>query len=184
MKKATKIKYYIESLCIYDFKQDSVINALLNLLNSLDSDEVLEKQAEFFNTLSTHESLKHYVSKLILTADNVFTKAAAAGDADKLEKSIIEGVQSDLKKLEDIASITPSPPWVTAIFARFCGQCHAGQPAPQCCRSLTIGRSRLSNLFHFTNPTATVCMQNMPLFRGETKSFRRLQRLTRLSLPI
>ena len=43
MKKATKIKYYIESLCIYDFKQDSVINALLNLLNSLDSDEVLEK---------------------------------------------------------------------------------------------------------------------------------------------
>ncbi|MFR6511136.1 MAG: hypothetical protein ACLUP7_03485, partial [Eubacterium sp.] len=66
MKKATKIKYYIESLCIYDFKQDSVINALLNLLNSLDSDEVLEKQAEFFNTLSTHESLKHYVSKLIL----------------------------------------------------------------------------------------------------------------------
>ena len=107
MKKATKIKYYIESLCIYDFKQDSVINALLNLLNSLDSDEVLEKQAEFFNTLSTHESLKHYVSKLILTADNVFTKTAAAGDADKLEKSIIEGVQSDLKKLEDIASITP-----------------------------------------------------------------------------
>lgn len=72
--KATKIKYYIESLCIYDFKQDSIINALLNLLNSLDSDEVLEKQAEFFNTLSTHESLKHYVSKLILTADNVFTK--------------------------------------------------------------------------------------------------------------
>lgn len=86
MKKATKIKYYIESLCIYDFKQDNVINALLNLLNSLDSDEVLEKQAEFFNTLSTHESLKHYVSKLILTADNVFTKTAAAGDADKLEK--------------------------------------------------------------------------------------------------
>lgn len=107
MKKATKIKYYIESLCIYDFKQDSVINALLNLLNSLDSEEVLEKQAEFFNTLSTHESLKHYVSKLILTADNVFTKTAAAGDADKLEKSIVDGVQSDLKKLEDIASITP-----------------------------------------------------------------------------
>lgn len=108
MNKVTKIKYYIESLCIYDVKEDRVICALLDLLNSVDSDDVLRKQGRFFNTLSTTESLKHYISRLILTDDNAFTKASACGMADKLKSSVIEGVKSDLMKLEEIAGITPS----------------------------------------------------------------------------
>lgn len=107
MKYTTKLRYYIESLCIYDVQGDRVISALLDLLKSVDGEEVLQKQGRFFNTLSTTESLKHYVSRLILTDDNAFTKASAYGKADSLKSSVIEGVKSDLKKLEEIASIRP-----------------------------------------------------------------------------
>ena len=47
MNKAVKIRYYIESLCVYDFKQDEIIGALYDLLNSLDSEAVLIKQSRF-----------------------------------------------------------------------------------------------------------------------------------------
>lgn len=107
MKYTTKLRYYIESLCIYDVQGDRVISALLDLLKSVDGEEVLQKQGRFFNTLSTTESLKHYVSRLILTDDNAFTKASAYGNADSLKSSVIEGVKSDLRKLEEIASIRP-----------------------------------------------------------------------------
>lgn len=106
MDKIKKIKYYIRSLCIYDVKGDSVISSLYSLLDSVDSDLVLLKQGDFFNTLSAHESLKHYISKLILTDDNVFTKAAAAGKENELREAVISGVKSDLEKLEEIASVT------------------------------------------------------------------------------
>lgn len=107
MEKAIKIRYYIESLCIYDLKNDEIINALYDLLCSINDESVLEKQAKFFNLISTHKSFKHYVSKLILTDDNVFTKAAAGENCNQLDNSIMDAVKADLQKLEEIASITP-----------------------------------------------------------------------------
>lgn len=107
MNTATKLRYYIESLCIYDLKEDDVISSLLNLLSSLDNESVLSRQSEFFKKASAHNSLKSHISKLILTNDNVFTKAAASGNADNLPKSVISGVKSDLMKLEAIASVSP-----------------------------------------------------------------------------
>lgn len=106
MNKATKLKYYIESLCIYDLKNDNVIASLLDLLSNIESENVLTKQSAFFNSVSSHKSLKSYISKLILTNDNVFTKAAASGDAKTLSQSVLNGVKSDLMKLEAIASVT------------------------------------------------------------------------------
>ncbi len=106
MNKATKLRYYIESLCIYDLKNDTVINALLDLLQNTENESVLLKQSVFFNSVSHHKSLKSYISKLILTNDNVFTKAAAAGNFEALPASILNGVKSDLMKLEAISSIT------------------------------------------------------------------------------
>lgn len=106
MKKTTKLRYYIESLCIYCVQDDKVISALFNLLNSTDSEEVLQNQGVFFNALSAHTSLKHYVSKLVLTHDNVFTKACANGTQNQLPQSVIDGVTSDLKKLEAISAVT------------------------------------------------------------------------------
>lgn len=106
MNNAQKIRYYIESLCIYDLKNDEIINALYELLDSIDNESVLVKQSKFFNLISDHHSFRHYVSKLILTDDNVFTKAAAAGKCDELGDSIIYGVKSDLAKLEVIAGVS------------------------------------------------------------------------------
>lgn len=107
MNTATRLKYYIESLCIYDLKNDEVIASLLDLLKNTKSENVLSKQSIFFNNVSAHESLKSYISKLILTDDNVFTKTSAHGDADKLSDFVISGVKSDLMKLEAIANVKP-----------------------------------------------------------------------------
>lgn len=107
MNKVNELRFYIESLCVYDLKKDTVINALFELLKNADNEKVLEKQSEFFRIVTSRYSLKNYISKLILTDDNAFTKAAASGKIKSLPSSVIEGVKSDLKKLEAIASVKP-----------------------------------------------------------------------------
>jgi len=107
MNTATKLRYYIESLCIYDLKNDEVISKLLDLLKNTKTEEVLSKQSVFFNSVSAHKSLKSYISMQILTNENVFTKAAAGGKADSLSDFVIHGVKSDLMKLEAISDIRP-----------------------------------------------------------------------------
>lgn len=106
MNTAIKLKYYIESLCIYDLKADEVIASLLDLLMNLENETALSKQSIFFNKVSSHKSLKSYISKLILTDDNVFTMAASANGAKNLSAAVISGVKSDLMKLEAIAEVT------------------------------------------------------------------------------
>ncbi len=105
MNTATKLRYYIESLCIYDLKNDEVISSLLDLLKNTNNENVLSRQSVFFNNVSAHESLKSYISKLILTDDNVFTKTSACGKTDELSDFVISGVKSDLMKLEAISNI-------------------------------------------------------------------------------
>lgn len=106
MNKATRIKYYIESLCIYDLKNDEIISAIYDLVSSLDDGTVIAKQSKLFKLLTAHKSLKHYISKLILTDDNAFTKAAAGDKLDALDNSVMDAVKSDLMKLEEIASLS------------------------------------------------------------------------------
>ena len=65
------------------------------------------QQSKFFRKVTSHNSFKEYLSRLILTDDNAFTKAAAAGKADRLPAAVLNGVKSDLKKLEAVANISP-----------------------------------------------------------------------------
>ncbi len=106
MDKATKIKHDIESLCIYDIKDDEIVNALYELLDSVNDGLVLKKQGDFFRTMSHHSSLRHHISRLILTDDNVFSRSAAAGKCDELSPSVMQAVKSDLAKLEEISLIS------------------------------------------------------------------------------
>lgn len=108
MNKAQKLRFYIEALCVYDLKNDEVVSSLLRLLRSVDSEDVLERQSDFFKTVTSHDSFRNYLSKLILTDDNAFTKTAAAGAVNELPGAVINGVKSDLQKLEAIAAVTPS----------------------------------------------------------------------------
>lgn len=105
MNRFEKIKYYSQSLCIFNFDDDDVFTALCDLLLA-DDDDVIELQSGFFRELSNCDSLKAHISELILTNDNVFTKAACAGKAGELSISIINAVKSDLQKLEEISSLT------------------------------------------------------------------------------
>ena len=107
MNKAQELRFYLEALCVYGLKNDTVISSLLDLLRNINSEKVLEKQSEFFRLVTSHKSFAEYVSRLVLTDDNAFTKAAASGDADKLPKAVLNGVKSDLEKLEAIAFIRP-----------------------------------------------------------------------------
>lgn len=106
MNELTKIKYCIDTLCIYDLKNDPVVNALYSLLDSIGSETVLKRHSEFFKTVSENKSLKAYISGCILADDNTFTKAACGGNTDVLPKSVINAVKSDLMKLEAISSVT------------------------------------------------------------------------------
>lgn len=108
MNKITRLKYYIDTLCIFDLKKDPVIAELYDLLCSVKSDEVLRKQSGFFKTVSANKSLKTYISKCVLTDDNIFTRSACADKAEKLPKSILDAVRLDLMKLEQLSSLSAS----------------------------------------------------------------------------
>lgn len=104
--KITRLKYYIDTLCIYDLKNDELISTLYDLLCSVGSEAVLQKHSAFFKISAKNVSVKSYITTLILTDDNVFTRACCAGNADILPESIINAVKLDLMKLEQISSIT------------------------------------------------------------------------------
>ena len=107
MNNIEKLKFYIDSLCVYNLADDEVIKKLHKLLDCAESDGVYKAYGEFFNALTSRgESLKHYVSTLILFDDNVFTRAAAARRTDGLSKSVLNAVESDLEKLEMISEIS------------------------------------------------------------------------------
>ena len=145
MNNAVKLRYYIESLCIYDLKNDEVIASLLDLLASTKTEAVLKKQGAFFNRVSEHGSLKSYISRLILSDDNIFTKASASGKADRLSESVLYGVKSDLKKLGKT---------VLPFFL--------------------LKKTGILSLARFpiiTNQTATVCFLNTRRFRGASTLF-------------
>ena len=105
MKKTEKLKYYIESLCVFNFEEDDIFEALYALLCD-DEEDTVALQSAFFRELTAAPSLKAHISHLILTADNVFTKAACAGKAGALPAAILNAVKSDLAKLEEISSLT------------------------------------------------------------------------------
>lgn len=97
MNKATQLRYNMESLCIYQFKTDPVMHSLLHLLRSIeDGEAVLEAQSAFFSALAPRDTLRRYISKLILTDDNVFSKAAAGDTVDRLHPAILDGVKAIL----------------------------------------------------------------------------------------
>lgn len=106
MNKLKRIRYYIDTLCIYDLKNDVVINALYDLIDSTAEKSVLRKYSSFFKIVSKNGPLKEYISKCILTDDNVFTRNACSDRIDELSDSITDAVKLDLMKLEQIASVT------------------------------------------------------------------------------
>ena len=105
MKKAQRLRYYAESLCIYNFEEDDAFTALIDMLLD-DGDDMVAMQSCFFRELAECGSLKEHISRLILTNGNIFTRKACAGEAGELPISIINAVKSDLSKLEELSSLT------------------------------------------------------------------------------
>ena len=106
MNRLEEYKYYIDSICVYNIENDGVIKALRDLLDGAESENAPKLYSAFFRSLSAQRSLASYISSLVLYDDNAFTKAAAAGRADDLPRAIIEGVRSDLTKLEALSRLS------------------------------------------------------------------------------
>lgn len=102
MNKITKIKYYMEALCVYDFGEDKLYGSLFELLNCAEED-IIGAYSSFYRLVMAAGSVKSHISKCILTNDNLFTKAACGGCADA---EMIDAAKSDLAMLEEIADIT------------------------------------------------------------------------------
>lgn len=102
MDKTIKIKYYINSLCIYNLQDDELFRSMLSLLNS-SGDALLRAYSKFYKQILKSGSLKEHISKCILTNDNIFTKAACSGKAND---EITKAAQTDLEMLEKIAELT------------------------------------------------------------------------------
>lgn len=102
MNKITRIKYYMDALCVYDLWEDEIYNSLFELLNSAE-EYIIGAYSSFYRLVLNAGSVKEHISKCILTNDNLFTKAACSGIADE---KIIEAVRTDLSMLEEIAGIT------------------------------------------------------------------------------
>ncbi|MBR7060703.1 MAG: DUF815 domain-containing protein, partial [Eubacterium sp.] len=99
------LKFYIDSLCVYNVKEDEVISKLRKLLENAKNESVYKCYSEFFSALiNSGKTLKGYISSLILYDENAFTKAAAKG-GNNLDKALINAVRSDLEKLERISEI-------------------------------------------------------------------------------
>jgi len=102
MNKVTKIKYYMEALCVYDLWEDELYQGLFELLNSAE-EYVIGAYSSFYKLVLRAGSVREHISKSILTNENLFTKSACGGFADD---KIIETAKSDLAMLEEIAGIT------------------------------------------------------------------------------
>lgn len=102
MNKVTKIKYYMEALCVYDLWEDELYQGLFELLNSAE-EYVIGAYSSFYRLVLRAGSVREHISKSILTNENLFTKSACGGFADD---KIIETAKSDLAMLEEIAGIT------------------------------------------------------------------------------
>lgn len=102
MNKVTKIKYYMEALCVYDLWEDELYQGLFELLNSAE-EYVIGAYSSFYRLVLRAGSVREHISKSILTNENLFTRSACGGFADD---KIIETAKSDLAMLEEIAGIT------------------------------------------------------------------------------
>ncbi len=102
MNKVTEIKYYMESLCVYNLWEDRLYSSLFELLSSAD-EYILSSYSDFYKLVLEYGSVREHISRCILTNDNTFTRLACAGT---LSDSVVNAAKTDLKMLEKIASVT------------------------------------------------------------------------------
>ena len=103
MNKVTKIRYYMEALCVYDLWEDKLYSSLFELLNAAE-EYILGAYSDFYKLVLEYGPVKEHIAKCILTDDNTFSRLACG---DELNSTIINAAKTDLKMLEEIASITP-----------------------------------------------------------------------------
>ena len=104
MNEIRALKNSMDAVCIYGVMKDPVMRALYKLLEASGGEEMIRRWAEFFHILcgcGCTDSLKSYVSRLVLADDNLFTKSAAAGI--QLSGTVIDTVKNDLRMIQAVS---------------------------------------------------------------------------------
>lgn len=102
MNKITKIRYYMEALCVYNLWDDELYSGLYELLNCAE-EYIIGAYSNFCRLVLRAGSVKKHIAKCILNDDNIFTKAACEGS---VSKKVLESTLADLMMLEEIAGVT------------------------------------------------------------------------------
>ncbi|MCC8022945.1 MAG: hypothetical protein LIO46_04095, partial [Clostridiales bacterium] len=109
MNRMKQAQYNLDTLCVYELGDDPVLRALQRLAGG-QGWQAPALWASFYKCLAQsgfHDNLKGYVEQFVLSSDNVFTRAAAAGRTQALGENLLNAVRIDLQKLEHAACVSP-----------------------------------------------------------------------------
>lgn len=98
-----KFSLLADSLCIYDFSNDSVFKSFTKLLKTKDEIDLISNYRDFYRTLPCEKSFSKYLYDAVLTNENEFTKRVAF-PYEKIDSSLKDAAISDLKKLSTLST--------------------------------------------------------------------------------
>lgn len=104
MTKLTMLKYAADALCVYEAPK--ALRLLQQFANG-DGGEQVKAYSDLLRLMAPYGSLRRCIAQEVLAADNLYTKAAAAGNTASLPPVVRQGVRSDLQLLETVAALLP-----------------------------------------------------------------------------
>lgn len=101
-----RYRLYADALCIYDFTGDAIFETMEKIFQNENDEDFISLQRDLCRLLMGTNSLEEYMLNAILTNDNAFTRAAAAGKAEELPQAVQKSVIADLTKLSQLCTFS------------------------------------------------------------------------------
>lgn len=101
-----RYRLYAGALCVYDLSGDAVFETMQKIFQNQDDEAFIPLQRDLCRLLLAAGSLEEYLLNAVLTNDNAFTRAAAAGKEKELPQAVQKSVVADLKKLSQLCTFS------------------------------------------------------------------------------
>ena len=114
METLKRFRLYANALCVYNLESDPVFQTMQKIFQNEDDEDFIPLQRDLCRLLMDAGSLEEYLLGAILTNDNVFARAAAAGKEKELPQSVQRSVVADLKKLSQLCAFSAADIYTAA----------------------------------------------------------------------
>ena len=114
METLKRFRLYAKALCVYNLESDPVFQTMQKIFQNEDDEDFIPLQRDLCRLLMDAGSLEEYLLGAILTNDNVFARAAAAGKEKELPQSVQRSVVADLKKLSQLCAFSAADIYTAA----------------------------------------------------------------------